>query len=72
MTKQGLRPSVAHNPDPTFTKAAANITGKERNRARHVVTVMKATAELAGYKVIGEVTLRDGRGNVWRMEIKKG
>ena len=71
MTKWGMRPGVAHNPDPTFVKAEAHITGKERNRARHVATVMKAIAELAGYKVIGEITLKDRRENVWHMEIKR-
>lgn len=70
--KQGLRPGVAHNPDPTYTKAEAHITGKERNRARHIATVMKAVAELAGYRVAGEITLIDSRRNVWHMKIEKG
>lgn len=72
MTKWGMRPGVAHNPDPTYTKAEAHITGKERNRARHIATVMKAVAELAGYRVAGEITLIDHRRNVWHMKIKKG
>ncbi len=72
MTKWGMRPGVAHNPDPTFSKAEAQIAGKERNRARHIATVMKAVAELAGYRVAGEITLIDHRRNVWHMKIKKG
>lgn len=72
MTKWGMKPSVAQNPDPTFTQAAAHIMGKERNRARYVATVMKAAAELAGYKVMGEITLKDRRENVWHIEIKRG
>lgn len=72
MTKWGMKPGVSQNPDPTFTQAAAHIMRKERNRARYVATVMKAAAELAGYKVMGEVTLKDRRENVWHIEIKRG
>lgn len=66
---QGMRPSVAHNPDPTYKKVAVKVTGEERNKARHIATVMKAVAEIAQYKV-KEITLIDSRGNTWHMEVK--
>lgn len=49
-------------PDPTVGCAMANIAEQDRQRYETMCTVIhliKATAELAGFEVIGRITLMD-------------
>lgn len=68
MTKRGLPPGIAHNPDPTFSQASANITQKARRKAQRVVYVMSRVAEIAKYQVVGEIALKDENGNLFHVE----
>ncbi len=68
MTKQGLLPGIAHNPDPTFQAANANITQKARRKAQRVAYVMSRVAEIAKYQVVGEIALKDENGSIFHVE----
>ncbi len=68
MTKWGMRPGVARNPDPTFAKAEAHITAKARRKAARVVYVMSRVAQLAKFQVVGAIALKDEDGNVFHIE----
>lgn len=70
MGKPGMNPSITHNPDPTFSQAAANMKLVAMNRAKRVAAAIREVAEIAGYKVCGDIILRDEFNNAWC--IKEG
>ena len=61
-------------PDPTFGGAWGNIRREEKQRESErlakisdLIPVMKQTAELAGFEVVGRIILRDkGTGKEYR------
>lgn len=61
-------------PDPTFGEAWGNVRREEKQRESErlakisdLIPVMKQTAELAGFEVVGRITLRDkGTGKEYR------
>jgi hypothetical protein len=71
MTKWGMKPSVSQNPDPTFTQAAAHITGEQKKRARFAASLIFRMMELAGYTVCGRITLKDNKGNEYSVENER-
>ena len=76
MVKKGMPPGIAKHPDPTFEKTVARFEAEAREAARReremaafrVFAMVRKIINLAGYKIAGELTLRDGRGNIfhWR------
>ena len=68
MTKWGMRPGVAHNPDPTFAQAEARIMAKARSRAKFAASLVFRILEMMGYRVCGEIALQDNQGNVFHIE----
>lgn len=61
-------------PDPTFGGAWGNIRREEKQKeaerlamTSNLIPVMKQTAELAGFEVVGRITLRDkGTGKEYK------
>ena len=61
-------------PDPTFGEAWGNVRREEKQRESErlakisdLIPVMKQTAELAGFEVVGRIALRDkGTGKEYR------
>ena len=61
-------------PDPTFGGAWGNIRREEKQKEAerlamisNLIPVMKQTAELAGFEVVGRITLRDkGTGKEYK------
>ena len=56
--------------DPTAGEALSNITQEEQKRLAAIsalIPIMKQTAELAGFEVVGRITLRDkSTGKEWK------
>ena len=61
-------------PDPTFGEAWGNVRREEKQleserlaKISNLIPVMKQTAELAGFEVVGRITLRDkGTGKEYK------
>lgn len=70
MTKRGMSPGVAHNPDPTFSQAEANITAKARSRAKYFASLFFRIAELTRFR-IKDITLADEAGNVFYVKNER-
>lgn len=76
MTKRGMTPGVAKHPDPTFEKVVAKFEAEAREAKRkeiemaafRVFAMVRSILNLAGYKIVGELAMHDGRGNLfhWR------
>lgn len=60
--------------DPTVGEAMSNIEAEERRvleRISALIPVMKKTAELVGFEVVGRIVLC-GQGNRQEIQVKEG
>lgn len=76
MTKRGLLPGVAHNPDPTYTQAAANIRREEkRNEQVAAFRIFRAVRDFLtamGYRLGSEFIIQNEAGHRFRFNQKGG
>ncbi len=55
----GMGKNSAGYPDPTAWAAWNNMRREERQQEAERRSVMKQTAELAGFEIVGRIALRD-------------
>ncbi len=74
MTKRGMTPGAAKHPDPTFEKVVAKFEAEAKEAARQeremaafrVFAMVRKILSMAGYRIVGELAMRDGKGNLYR------